>query len=311
MDWAIKERSGFESIEHYLDDFLFAGRADSSECTNLMSNFSSLCQELGIPLAVENTIGPSCVITFLGLEIDTLERVIKILPPKLPEVQQKLIETLNKKKITLKDLQSLTGLLNVCARTHARAIPAVKAFNRRFFEAMQGVCKPNHFIRFSVGMKDDIRMWLSYLEKFNRSCTFGLNEWLSNMQLDLYTDSAGSPYHGCGVYFSTHWKFFQWPASWNRSEIMTHITFLELDPIVLSIVLLRHQFCNKQIIFHTDNLALVPILSKKSSKSERVMELIRPLVLHTMLCNMQFKAVHSISKVVLTPLRMPVLENSG
>jgi hypothetical protein len=88
LDWAIKERSGSESIEHYLDDLWFAGRADSSECTNLVSNVSSLCQELGIPLAVENTIGPSCVITFLGLEIDTLERVIKILPPKLSEVQQ-------------------------------------------------------------------------------------------------------------------------------------------------------------------------------------------------------------------------------
>jgi hypothetical protein len=162
LEWAIKERSASESIEHYADDFLFAGRADSSECTNLMSNFSSLCQELGVPLAVEKTIGPSCVITFLGLEIDTLEIVIKIPPPKLSEVQQKLIETLNKKKITLKDLQSLTGLLNVCAL----AIPAVRAFNRRFCDAMQGVCKPNHFIRVSVGMKDDIRMWLSFLEKY-------------------------------------------------------------------------------------------------------------------------------------------------
>jgi hypothetical protein len=162
LEWAIKERSASESIEHYADDFLFAGRADSSECTNLMSNFSSLCQELGVPLAVEKTIGPSCVITFLGLEIDTLEIVIKIPPPKLSEVQQKLIETLNKKKITLKDLQSLTGLLNVCAL----AIPAVRAFNRRFCDAMQRVCKPNHFIRVSVGMKDDIRMWLSFLEKY-------------------------------------------------------------------------------------------------------------------------------------------------
>jgi hypothetical protein len=52
----------------------------------------------------------------LGLEINTLEIVIKIPPPKLSEVQQMLIETLNKKKITLKDLQSLAGLLNFCAR---------------------------------------------------------------------------------------------------------------------------------------------------------------------------------------------------
>jgi uncharacterized protein YyaL (SSP411 family) len=79
-----------------------------------MSNFSSLCQELGVPLAVEKTIGPSCVITFLSLEIDTLEIVIEIPPPKLSEVQQKLIETLNKKKITLKDLQSLTGQHCLC-----------------------------------------------------------------------------------------------------------------------------------------------------------------------------------------------------
>jgi hypothetical protein len=44
---------------------------------------------------VEKTIGPSCVITFLSLEIDTLEIVIEIPPPKLSEVQQKLIETLD------------------------------------------------------------------------------------------------------------------------------------------------------------------------------------------------------------------------
>jgi hypothetical protein len=117
------------------------------------------------------------------------------------------------------------------------------------------------------------------------------------MQLDLYTDSAGSPDLGCGVYFSTHWSFFQWPAGWNMSEIMTHITFLELVPIVLSIFPFRHQFCNKHILFHTDNLALVSILNKRSSKSKRVMELIRPLVLHTMLCNMQFKAVHIEGRV--------------
>jgi hypothetical protein len=74
-----------------------------------MSNLSSLCKELGVPLAVENTIGPSCVITFLGLQIDTLEMVIKIPPPKLSEVQQKLIETLKKKKITLNDLMTHEG----------------------------------------------------------------------------------------------------------------------------------------------------------------------------------------------------------
>ena len=45
-------------------------------------------------------------------------------------------------------------------------------------------------------------------------------------------------------------------------------------------------------MFHTDNKALVTIINKKSSKSKRVMQLIRPLVLHTMLWGMQVKACH-------------------
>ena len=73
---------------------------------------------------------------------------------------------------------------------------------------------------------------------------------------------------------------------------MADITCLELVPIVLSIFLFKQDLSNKQILFHTDNKALVYILNKKSSKSRRVMGLIRPLVLNTMLYNMHFKAIH-------------------
>ena len=73
---------------------------------------------------------------------------------------------------------------------------------------------------------------------------------------------------------------------------MANITFLELVPIVLSIFLFKQDLSNKQILLHTNNKALVYILNKKSSKSRRVMGLIRPLVLYTMLYNMQFKAIH-------------------
>jgi hypothetical protein len=47
-------------------------------------------------------LGPSCIMTFLGLEIDTIERVIQISKDKLLEVKEKLEFTLNKKKITLR-----------------------------------------------------------------------------------------------------------------------------------------------------------------------------------------------------------------
>jgi hypothetical protein len=141
-------------------------------------------------------------------------------------------------------------------------------------------------------MKADIKIWLSFLENFNATCSFGKNIWLSNSQINLFTDSAGNPDLGCGVFFAGHWTYYQWPDHWHKPDIMVDITFLELVPIVLSIFLFKQDLSNKQILFHTDNKALVCILNKKSSKSRRVMGLIRPLVLYTMLYNMQFKAIH-------------------
>jgi hypothetical protein len=43
-----------------------------------MSVFSTVCDELGVPLAAEKTIGPATVIIFLGLEIDTNEMVVRL-----------------------------------------------------------------------------------------------------------------------------------------------------------------------------------------------------------------------------------------
>lgn len=157
---------------------------------------------------------------------------------------------------------------------------------------MSGIKRQNHFIRVSVGMKEDIKTWLEFLNKFNGTCSFGGNDWLTNCQINLFTDSTGNQDLGCGVYFSGRWTYFHWPDNWCNPDIMVDITFLELVPIVLSIFLFKKEFSNKRILFNTDNKALVSILNKKSSKSKRVMELIRPFVLYTMLYNMQFKAVH-------------------
>ena len=50
-------------------------------------------------------------------------------------------------------------------------------------------------------MKEDITMWLKFLDEFNGSRNFGSNIWLSNEQLNLYTDSTGDADLECGAYF--------------------------------------------------------------------------------------------------------------
>jgi hypothetical protein len=80
-------------------------------------------------------------------------------------------------------------------------------------------------------------MWLICLDKFNGTCHFGRVLWVSNKELDLFTDSAGSKHLGYGIYFTNQWAFFPWPKSWQNDEIMRDITFLELVPIALALYL--------------------------------------------------------------------------
>lgn len=92
-----------------------------------MSGFSSICADLVVPLTQEKTIGHTTVLTFLGLEINTNNMTVQIPYVKLCKLKAELVCMLNKNKVTLKQLQKLTGLLNFCIR----AIPSGR-----------GICSP-------------------------------------------------------------------------------------------------------------------------------------------------------------------------
>ena len=53
-----------------------------------MSSFQLLCEQLGIPLAEEKTIGPTTQINFLGLEIYTNLMLVKIPEGKLLKLKR-------------------------------------------------------------------------------------------------------------------------------------------------------------------------------------------------------------------------------
>lgn len=291
LECIFKDKTGSESVIHYLDDFLFAGPGTDSTCLNLMSEFDCLCDRLGVPLAHDKTVGPTHVLTFLGLEINTIEMSVKIPKEKLLKLKTIISNLLGKKRTTLRVLQSFTGILNFCSRV----IPTGRAFNRRFYDAMSGISNPRHHIRLTASIKEDIRLWSLFLDCFNGKFYFPDSDWISNVDMELFTDSAGSAFGGCASYLHPNWAFFPWPSYWLGCDILKDITFLELLPIVLAFHLWYAIFANKKIILHVDNKALVHILNSKTSKSRRVMHILRPLVLKAMVYNIQFKAMHITS----------------
>jgi len=288
LEWLVIQRSGQDNVCHYLDDFLFGGKAECNSCIHIMETFQSCCLELGVPLAADKTVLPTPILTFLGLQLDTIDMMIKIPPNKLYDLETKLSQMLIRKKTTLKELQSLVGSLNFCAR----AIPSFRAFNRRFYDAMSGISQPHHFIRITLALKEDIKVWLAFLHDFNGHCYFPDIQWMSNEKLQLFSDSAGGSSLGCAAYFAPHWAYVSWPSSWKGTASLRDVSFLELVPIVLAFHIWGRFWENRKIVLNTDNHGLVYILNKKSSKSLRVMALLRPLVLLLMQYNIQIQAVH-------------------
>ena len=288
LECEIKRRSGNENIDHYLDDFIFLGAPLRDECSKLMLSFLDLASEIGLPIALDKTEGPSTCITYLGLVLDSEKMEIRIPLSKIKEIQAEIDQCLMLKKITLQKLQSITGMLAFCTR----ALPAGRAFLRRLYEAMSQASKPFHRIRLNNSIKADLFMWKKFLSEYNGTSLLLDQEWVSSDCLNLYTDGAGGKNLGCGVYFEGRWAFLKWPVEWNGTDSFSDITYLELVPVALSCSLWKKEFERKQIQYSIDNEAVVAILNKKSSQSSRVMTLVRYIVLLSLQYHFHIRAVH-------------------
>jgi hypothetical protein len=76
LQWFVQEEHGLKNLDHYLDDFFFAGEAGTNNCTNLMNQFDGVCERLGVPIANDKTEGPTTILEYLGLTIDSQNIVV-------------------------------------------------------------------------------------------------------------------------------------------------------------------------------------------------------------------------------------------
>ena len=83
-EW-IARQQGVTTILHYLDDFLVIGHPGSAECMANVTLLLSVFEQLGIPVAVDKLEGPAPVITFLGIELDTIEGITRLPTRKLED----------------------------------------------------------------------------------------------------------------------------------------------------------------------------------------------------------------------------------
>lgn len=282
LQWICKEKLGIEIMVHVLDDFLFIHKLQAG-CQDALSKFQALCEDLGIPLAPDKTIGPLQILIFLGIELDTINFFSRLPEDKVKKCRQEIVQLLSTKvkSVRLKQLQSVIGLLNFACRV---VIPG-RAFLRRLIDRTCGVASKFHFVRITNEDKADLRMWIKFLAKFNGQCLFQQAGWAESPDLHLYTDASKLGY---GAILNAKWVAGEFPLAWQENNI----TVLELYPIVLALSIWKDWLSNKKLRIHTDNQDLVHVINKKSSREKSIMPLIRKLVLTTLKNNTLVHAVH-------------------
>ena len=70
LEWIAKSKLAISGVLHLLDDFLLIDKTFSA-CEQNLSRFLAMCDDLGVPMAPEKTMGPSSVLCFAGIEQDT------------------------------------------------------------------------------------------------------------------------------------------------------------------------------------------------------------------------------------------------
>lgn len=281
LEWLAVHHLKVSAVLHILDDFLFIAPTED-KCRTDLSNFLAMCDFLGVPIAQEKTVGPDTTLQFAGIELDSVRQEARLPLEKLTKCRTLLRQFLQQRSVVLRDLQSLIGLLNFCCSV---VVPG-RAFLRRLIDLTAGTTRPHHHIRLNQAAKQDIRMWLQFLDRFNGKAFFLSDRWETSVSLELYTDAAASK--GYGAIFGKSWFGGPFPTAWH----CFNITVLELFPIVLAVHIWGPRMANRCVMFFTDNAALVDIINKQTSRHKSVMILVRDLVLSCLSHNILFRARH-------------------
>ncbi len=111
VEWIAWEKLSINKLLHLLDDFLTIA-STYSVCKAHLDMFISLCNFLGIPIAPDKRFGPSTTLMFASIELDSLRCEARLPRDKIAKCIQFIANFLSCKKVTLRELQSLLGLLN-------------------------------------------------------------------------------------------------------------------------------------------------------------------------------------------------------
>ncbi len=283
VEW-VAQRKGAQWIKHYIDDFVMVGRSGTDQCERALAVFKETCEWLGMPLDEGKEEGPSEVLTFLGLEIDTVAMEVRLPQDKLKEFKALVKRWRGMKSCRRRDLESLVGSLN-----HAcKAVRPGRAFKRRLQDLLASVNRNGRRVRLNVEARADVEWWFQFGSRWNGTSLMRSVVAMDEPREEMVSDASGR--WGCGAAWSGEWFQIQWESIPGTEE--WGIMPKELLPIVVATAVWGRRWSGGSVLARCDNMSVVAAVSAGCCKERRSMHLLRCLAFIEATLAVTVKVVH-------------------
>ena len=286
LEWILKHNYGLKYVLHILDDFFLAEHT-KLDCLLSFSTLLRFFMVVKAPVVASKTLGPSQVLEFMGIILDSVRMEARLPDDKLTRIRDLLESFTNRRSARLVELQSLIGTLQFACKV---VVPG-RTFLQRIINLTRGVPSRFHHVRLNKEFFKDIAMWKSFLSSWNGRSFFLDSALTPTPDLELYTDAASTV--GFGGFFRGKWFQGKWPPHLRiNKDLGISIEWQELFPIVVACAIWYPHFSGKRLQFWCDNETVVSIINSGHSKAPRIMDLVRLLVLLSMKYNFFVRAQH-------------------
>ena len=185
---------------NYLDDL--GGVQEEETADMAFDTLRRLLVQFGLTEAISKSCAPNYVMVFLGVEVNSVLLTLRIPEDKMQEILTILENWSNKQICSLKELQSLVGLLNFASR----CIKSGRIYLARILNFLHDMPPTGrHIVPRETQL--DIKWWKEFFPLYNGVTMMLNNDW-SRPDEVLASDSCLT---GGGAYIQQEFLHFEFP----------------------------------------------------------------------------------------------------
>lgn len=268
-------------LVNYLDDL--ASAELWSKAFKAFEDLGGLLVDCNIKESEEKAEGPNVMMTFLGIQFNTLELTLSITEDRLEELRMLLTDWLSRVSAKLKEFQSLVGKLAFAATV----VRAARTFLCRLFAFMK-VLSNKKLTKIPANVKKDLEWWLKFMKEYN-----GISMMLGkSVEEPDGTFASDACLVGCGAFQQSDKTYFHRPFPKFLVDQKRPIHQLEMITLVVAVKLWGENFAGKRISIYCDNDACVAVINNGKSQDTYLVECLRELLFFCAKYHFTINAIH-------------------